>query len=146
MAAVYDASVRNQLYQYEKALIEYPISLQRRRNKVQRLRQFLQSLSRNPMAYPICDSKKLGQIFNLDGKPMDTTLRQANYTDESNTQWRISFLQISPKVVKTYRLIQSKFVDETIRKTIRLTEGQFKNLLAECLTKIIKKSLKRWNG
>lgn len=138
MAAVYDTSVRNQLYEYEKSLIGYPISLQRRRNKVQRLRNFLQSLSKNTMSYPLCNSKALGQLFDNNKNPIFPNLRQTHYEDESKTQWRVSFFQISTNKVKIHRLIQSKFVDETIRNTIRLTESQFKNLLTECLTKIIK--------
>ena len=137
MAAVYDATVRTQLYNYENALRRYPISPQRRRLKVKKLRQFLQSLSKNPMAYPMCESKTLGQSYNNRGDALFPYLRETNYEDESKTQWRVSFFQVSANMVKIYRLIQSTNVDESYRKTIRLTEAQFKRMLTECITKII---------
>lgn len=136
---VYDSQVKQQIEEYDISLKSYPISAYRRKEKVRKLRQFLQSIGKNALSYPVCDSKKLGQAFNAINKPIDASLRQAHYQDESGTQWRISFLQVSPKVVKIYRLIQSKFVDESIRKTIRFTESQFKSLLTECLMKIINK-------
>lgn len=139
MAAVYDAQVRNQLYEYERSLVRYPISPQRRRNKVKMLKRFLQSLSNNPLSYPICNSKVLGQNYSHNGEPLFPNLRQANYKDESNTQWRMSFFQISPKVVKIYRLMQSSNVDESNNRIIRLTETQFMNMLTECISEIIRK-------
>ena len=138
MAAVYDAQVRNQLYEYERSLVRYPISPQRRRNKVKMLRRFLQSLSNNPMSYPICNSKVLGQNYSHNGEPLFPNLRKANYKDESNTQWRMSFFQISPNMVKIYRLMQSSNVNEGNNRIIRLTEDEFNEILTQSIHEVIK--------
>ena len=47
MAVIYDAQVRQQLDEYDESLKSYPISAARRKEKVKRLRLFLQSISRN---------------------------------------------------------------------------------------------------
>lgn len=122
MSAVYDIQVRNKLYEYEKSLNRYPISASRRREKVKMLRLFLQNLNRNIEQYPICNKKKLGQVFNYKNEPLDTNLRQTTYMDESETQWSISFLPISANKVKIYRLIQTRFIDESIDTFFSLTE------------------------
>lgn len=122
MAAIYDIQVRNQLYEYEKSLVKYPISANRRKMKIKNLRVFLQRLSNNPQKHPVCNKKKLGQIFNSKNKPLNLILRQTTYKDESNTQWSISFFQVSKNVVKIYRLIQTKFIDESIMQIYSLME------------------------
>ena len=122
MAAIYDIQVRNQLYEYEKSLVKYPISANRRKMKIKNLRVFLQRLSNNPQKYPVCNKKKLGQIFNSKNKPLNLILRQTTYKDESNTQWSISFFQVSKNVVKIYRLIQTKFIYESIMQIYSLME------------------------
>ena len=160
MAAVYDIQVRNALYEYERALVGYPISIQRRKIKVKRLRSFLQALSRNVDACPICNSKKLGQFFDVNGNPIFPNLKQGNYEDESGTQWRMSFFRISTNKVKIYRLYQSASIDESKlkkkifiennnatnkfrninnkKKVVRLTESEFLNIIAESVSQILK--------
>lgn len=122
MSAVYDIQVRNKLYEYEKSLNQYPISASRRREKVKMLRLFLQNLNRNIGQYPICNKKKLGQIILPNGNVFNSNLRQTTYMDESETQWSISFLPISANKVKIYRLIQTRFIDESIDTFFSLTE------------------------
>ena len=69
------------------------------------------------MSYPIQSviQKKLGQAFNAVNKPIDASLRQTHYQDESGTQWRMSFFMVSKNVVKIYRLYQAQFVDESLK-------------------------------
>ena len=161
MAAVYDIQVRNALCTYERALVGYPISIQRRKIKIKRLRSFLQALSRNVDIYPICNSKKLGQFFDVDGNPIFLNLKQGNYEDESGTQWRMSFFRISANKVKIYRLYQSGSIDESKLKKklfiennnstskfrimniqnkqpIRLTESQLSQMIRETVKRVIK--------
>ena len=122
MSAIYDEQVRNKLYEYEKSLKNYPISVNRRLIKIKNLRLFLQNLSKHPESFHICDKKKLGQIILPNGNFLNTKLRQTTYRDESNTQWSISFFQVSKNVVKIYRILQSEFVDESIEKVCSLIE------------------------
>ena len=70
MAAVYDIQVRNALCTYERVLIGYPISIQRRKIKIKRLHSFQQALSRNVDIYPMCNSKKLRQFYDVDENPI----------------------------------------------------------------------------
>lgn len=140
MAAVYDTQVSNAIIDYDKSLRNYPISAQRRKYKVNQLRKFLQSLSQNPLSCPVCDKKKLGQLFS-NGYPSFTNLRQTHYEDESGTQWGISFFQISKNKVKIYRLIQSQFIDENKRlsqkEVVRLTESDLRQIITESITEIL---------
>ena len=122
MAAIYDEQVKNQLYEYEQSLKDYPISADRRREKLKLFRLFLQGLSNFPNKFSTCDKKKLGQIILPDGNVLNPNLRQTTYKDKSNTEWSISFFPISPNKVKIYRILKSEFVDESIKKIFSLME------------------------
>lgn len=140
MAAVYDVQVKNQLYDYEKSLRKYPIRASRRKVKVSSLRAFLQQLSNNVFSHPICDKKKLGQIFDQNGNATLNQLRQTNYQDESGTQWSISFLQVSKNTVKIYRLYQTSYVSETIGRSktiIRLNESDLHRMIKESVRQVL---------
>ena len=144
MSAIYSQQVKDTLYNYEQSLIDkdsiYHVSRRRRLEKIKRLRKYLQSLSSNAHSHPICDSMKLGQIFNANGEPLDLNLRQTNYKDESGTQWRMSFFQVSPKVVEIYRLYQSSAVDELKQRkgVIKLTELELHRIVKESVNKVLK--------
>ena len=158
---VYDSQVKQQLEEYDISLKSYPISASRRKEKVRRLRQFLQSIGRNVLSYPICDSKKLGQLYDVGGNAILNILRQTHYQDESGTQWRMSFFMVSKNVVKVYRLYQSQFVDEsfktrninkfkieykdntmkTNKKVIRLTESDLRKMVNESVRIIISEDI-----
>lgn len=150
MAAVYDTQVRIELEKYDNSLKDYPISPARRKEKVKRLRSFLQSLSKDFSSNPICNSKKLGQGFNSANEPIDKSLRHSHYEDESGIQWRMSFLQVSKNVVKIYRLYQAQFVDETLKRikfdnntmeknkqVIRLTESDLHRIISESVKSVL---------
>lgn len=122
MSAIYDEQVKNQLYEYEQSLKDYPISADRRREKLKLFRLFLQGLSNFPNKFSTCDKKKLGQIILPDGNVLNPNLRQTTYKDKSNTEWSISFFPISPNKVKIYRILKSEFVDESIKKIFSLME------------------------
>lgn len=122
MAAIYDEQVKNQLYEYEQSLKDYPISADRRREKLKLFRLFLQGLSNFPNKFSTCDKKKLGQIILPNGNVLNPNLRQTSYKDKSNTEWSISFFPISPNKVKIYRILKSEFVDESIKKIFSLME------------------------
>jgi hypothetical protein len=59
MAAIYDEQVRNQLYEYEQSLKDYPTSVDRRREKLKLFRLFLQGLSDFSNKFSSCDKKKM---------------------------------------------------------------------------------------
>ena len=122
MSAIYDEQVKNQLYEYEQSLKDYPISADRRREKLKLFRLFLQGLSNFANKFSTCDKKKLGQIILPDGNVLNPNLRQTTYKDKSNTEWSISFFPISPNKVKIYRILKSEFVDESIKKIFSLME------------------------
>ena len=122
MAAIYDEQVKNQLYEYEQSLKDYPISADRRREKLKLFRLFLQGLSNFPNKFSTCDKKRLGQIILPNGNVLNPNLRQTSYKDKSNTEWSISFFPISPNKVKIYRILKSEFVDESIKKIFSLME------------------------
>lgn len=141
MSAIYDKQVKERIEDYDDSLKKYPISPQRRKVKVQQLRRFLQGLSNNPKSRPLCNSIKLGQRFDSKGNPLFPNLRQDNYDDESGTQWRMSFFQVSANKVKIYRLYFGTEIDEAKEKlksnVIYLTESKLKTMIEECMIEII---------
>ena len=132
MRVVYDKEVRDFLYEYDKILKKklshsnkYARSKERREEKVKELRKFLQSLGSKIDSLPICDKKKLGQKFDDNEEPLDKSLKQTNYKDESEFTWSISLVKLSEKVVKIYRIMGGNNVDE--EKSNQMSE--FKELL-----------------
>ena len=81
--------------------------------------------------YGICRYKDLGQKFNRLNQPMIRKLRQAPYTDESKTQWSISFFynEVIDKLyysrIKMSRLIRcsitntNRMISETINQYLK---------------------------
>jgi len=60
---------------YKKALENYPITNERRHDKVNNMRAALENIKNNPTSYPICMYKKMGQKFDEEGEPLNLNLR-----------------------------------------------------------------------
>lgn len=117
MNVKYSKEVKATIAEYAKSLLNYPISSERRKQKVRLLRQYLKSTIKSicqtigTESFPICNYVDLGQVFIYNNEPTNRFLRQTNFSDESGTRWLISFMYIEGnKTILIYSLKQSQFV------------------------------------
>lgn len=126
MELIYSEKVLNTIAQYADALTRYPISNDRIRAKVDNMFSALQSISTNPLMYPVCKYRVLGQSLDGAGNPKNPFLRQFVYKDESGKSWTFSYLINRPlqKVLVTNMMYSAFVVRESpeIRKILSLME------------------------
>lgn len=121
MTITVSLQVYYQLLSYWKALStnpKYKITQQRANEKFFNLRRFMRrEIPSKITMFGICRYKDLGQRFNRMNQPMIRKLRQALYSDESKTQWSISFFynEVIGKLyysrIKMSRLIKCSITD-----------------------------------
>lgn len=121
MTITVSLQVYYQLLSYWRALStnpKYKITQQRANEKFFNLRRYMRrEIPSKVMMFGICRYKDLGQRFNRMNQPMIRKLRQALYSDESKTQWSISFFynEVIDKLyysrIKMSRLIRCSITD-----------------------------------
>lgn len=133
MRVKYSDEVKQQIQQYSQSLKQYPISKERRNKKVRMLRNYLKKTIKQvsdnigAMSYPQCMFVDLGQCISNNGKPLNQYLRQTTFSDESKTQWLISFMILEDnKTILIYCLKQAKNV---IKESIKITEKQLRRII-----------------
>lgn len=125
MTITVSLQVYYQLLSYWKALStnpKYKITQQRANEKFFNLRRYMRrEIPSKVTMFGICRYKDLGQRFNRMNQPMIRKLRQALYTDESKTQWSISFFY-SEVIDKLYysRIKMSRLIRCSITDTNRI--------------------------
>lgn len=87
MVVVFSKQVIGKINEYINALTAYPISQDRMIEKVNNLRKFLLLLGESVRVPAICKYRDLGQTMNASGQPLNRSLRQVTYKDESGFQW-----------------------------------------------------------
>lgn len=87
MDVIFSNNVQSALEDYKESLKRYPISIERAINKFDNMLNALYGLGDNLSSPPICINKDLGQLFSLDGQPLNKNLKRLNYKDESGFQW-----------------------------------------------------------
>lgn len=144
MNVTYSNNVKIAIHQYAQALKNYPISKERRNDKVRMLRNYMKKSIRTVCetignaSYPLCTFSDLGQCFDSNKRPLNQFLRQTHFSDESKTQWLISFivfednntilienLKQAKTIVKEMTSIKESQLREVVRNAVRecLTEG-----------------------
>ena len=125
MTITVSLQVYYQLLSYWKALStnpKYKITQQRANEKFFNLRRYMRrEIPSKVTMFGICRYKDLGQRFNRMNQPMIRKLRQAQYADESKTQWSISFFY-SEVIDKLYysRIKMSRLIRCSITDTNRI--------------------------
>lgn len=135
MRVVYAKEVSVFLNDYDKSLKKAPYncSNERRIQKVNNFRAALKKLAENVDEYSVCTKKKLGQIFDNNGKYIWGILKQTSYKDESEYQWGISLFRESKNVVRIYRVLGHDAIDET--------KQQLYESIMRAVSKVVKKHL-----
>ena len=87
MVVIFSKQVIDKINEDIKALTAYPISQDRMIEKVNNLRKFLLLLGESVRVPAICKYRDLGQTMNASGQPLNRSLRQVTYKDESGFQW-----------------------------------------------------------
>lgn len=121
MKVIYNSDVRAMLCNYEKQLTtnpKYKISKQRRKEKVNNFRSFLQTLGNKVDSLPICNKKDLGQIFDNQNNPIDKLLKQTSYKDESKFIWAISIRKLSNNRCVIFRVRPGTSIKESYSKIL----------------------------
>ena len=135
MKTQYSSDVKNTLKEYAKSLKKYPISKERRNQKVRQLKQYLRNTIKQTSenigtySFPICKYEDLGQVFDLNRNPLNQHLRQTHFSDESKTLWEISFMLLEDKkTIFICCLKQSRFV---------IKESELRNIIKESIKRIL---------
>lgn len=135
MKIQYSNNVKNTLKEYANSLKKYPISKERRNQKVRQLKQFLRNTIKQTaenigtFSYPVCRYEDLGQILDVNRNPLNQHLRQTQFSDESKTLWEISFILLEDnRTIFICCLKQGRFV---------VKESQLRRIIQESIKKIL---------
>ena len=119
MTILFSDSVRTSLNEYSESLTKYPISEERANVKIDNMRKTLERVGLNHTAFPICKYKDLGQTLDDNGNPLNTSLRQFNYSDESKFKWCFSFIyDKSDSTVTFIKMMPAIHVKESMQELI----------------------------
>lgn len=168
MKVRYSENVKKTINSYRKSLNRYSLSKERKAQKIRLLRKYLKSTIKNicktigSESFPICNSKKLGQIFTPENEPCNKYLHQTTFADESETQWSISFMLVeNNKTLLICSLMQSQLVSENVSnkvdsllnkcfnktpmntnkcRLIRMNESEFENMVRNITRQVILES------
>ena len=104
-------SVKSGIKAYRKALEQYPISQQRREEKVRDMREFLMNLDGNKR-FKRCQWEDLGQTKDENGNILNNDLLLAVYEDpKSKKQWGFSYIKDDVRnIVIVLRMMYMPFV------------------------------------
>lgn len=143
MRVKYSNNVRLTIQQYASSLKRYPISPKRRNEKVRKLRSFLRIKIRmisetvGCNSYPLCRFADLGQVFNQNEMPLNQYLRQTNFSDESGTQWLISFMLLENNTIFIQELKQAKNI---VKESLVINESLLRSIIHESIGKVLQES------
>lgn len=143
MKVKYSDDVKDTIRNYSDSLKNYLISKERRNTKIRMLRRYLHETIKSvvgtigTMSYPLCQYEDLGQVFDQSHNPLNKNLRQTNFSDESRTQWSISFMVLEDNTILICHLVQSSNV---VKESIKITESQLRQIIKESIKEILKKA------
>lgn len=141
MKVKYSNNVKIAIRQYAQVLKRYPISKERRNEKVRMLRNYLKNTIRivcetiGSTSYPLCVFSNLGQKFDANRHPLNQYLRQTHFADESKTQWMISFIMLEDN--NTILIENLKQTSSVVNETIVIKESQLRRLIRESIKKVL---------
>jgi len=125
MEVVYSNEVTKGIDSYANSLNAYPISIERKLQKINNMRNALANIGNAPTIYPICKYKNLGQEFDSGNVPLYKNLRMFTYQDKAKRPWTFSFY-ICEKAQKVIilRMMYSAFIkeDKFLQKALDLME------------------------
>ena len=141
MAVIVNSVASIEIESYVDFIISHYVSIERAVEKRKHLYAFLRKLDQNPLQHPICRYKRLGQKLK-NGEPIHTNLRRANWKDESNYQFAISYLFFvkngSYDVIVTHFMAANRVYEDKERDILR-------NIIMEELIKAVKNGgLRLW--
>ena len=135
MVILFNDSVRISLNEYSESLTKYPISEKRASIKIDKMRKALEKVCLNPTAFPICKYKDLGQTLDDNGNPLNTSLRQFNYSNESKFKWCFSYINDeSTSTITFIKMMAAIHVKESF-------QGRIDRIINETLNRFLKNSL-----
>ncbi len=120
MDVIISIDVRRTIEEYANALMYYPITRNRARQKVDNLTAALEALGTSVVTPGICMSKDLLQAFDANGKPKNKNLRRFNYKDKSGFGWSFACLyDYDDDSITILKMMAATFVKESVEELMR---------------------------
>jgi hypothetical protein len=144
MKIVFSKEAKNRILNYKKALAHYPISTNRKLQKIQDMQLALRKLCTNYTLYPICMFKQLGQIFDAQNHPIIQNLKIFTYKDKSKKSWSFSFMidEKQDRII-IYKMKYSSFITETFHYNHYATvnESVLYRIIIKTINQLIRKQM-----
>lgn len=144
--AVFSNQVKEGLINYFNALLSYPISKERAKEKFTNLVNALNGLD-NGIVKIRCKWKDLGQKYDKNGRMLIPDLYQYVWKDEADRPWSFSYVLDTNGIAHILIMKYSHFVKENNQnKTykemsrIRLTESQLHNVIRRCVNEALRET------
>lgn len=135
MKVIFSTNVKEDLKEYAKSLKNYPISKERAKDKRSAMIASLKKVGLNPTAFPICRYKNLGQALDANRNPLNSSLRQYTYVDESKFKWCFSYINDeSTSTITFIKMMAAIHVKESF-------QGRIDRIINETLNRFLKNSL-----
>lgn len=137
----YSNNVKLAIQQYAQSLSVYPISKERKKQKIRTLRNFLRnsiSMVSNTIgitSYALCTFSDLGQTFDDNHKPLNKSLRQTHFSDKSGTQWMVSFILLEDG--NTIYIHSLKQTINVVKEALLISNKQLYRIIRESIKKVI---------
>ena len=129
MVVIFSKQVIDKINEYIKALTAYPISQDRMIEKVNNLRKFLLLLGESVRVPAICKYRDLGQTMNASGQPLNRSLRQVTYKDESGFQWTCAcHYNYENDTITIVKMMASNQIREEVENATRSILGFWERL------------------
>ena len=129
MVVIFSKQVIDKINEYIKALTAYPISQDRMIEKVNNLRKFLLLLGESVRVPAICKYRDLGQTMNASGQPLNRSLRQVTYKDESGFQWTFAcHYNYENDTITIVKMMASNQIREEVENATRSILGFWERL------------------
>ena len=120
MDVIISIDVRRTIEEYANALMYYPITRNRARQKVDNLTAALEALGTSVVTPGICMSKDLLQTFDASGKPRNKNIRRFNYKDKSGFGWSFACLyDYDDDFITILKMMAAAFVKESVEELMR---------------------------
>lgn len=120
MDVIISIDVRRTIDEYANALMYYPITRNRARQKVDNLTATLEALGSSIVTPAICMSKDLLQTFDAGGNPRIKNLRRFNYRNQSGFTWSFACLyDYVDDSITILKMMAATFVKESVEELMR---------------------------